>query len=78
MKEQIPLAKQLHGRLLIVYGTYDDNVHPYNEMAFIDAMIAAEKKIEMMAYPMRKHGIADEAGTRHLHRLMLDFWKANL
>ncbi|HXQ70200.1 MAG TPA: prolyl oligopeptidase family serine peptidase, partial [Pyrinomonadaceae bacterium] len=74
----IPLAKQLHGRLLIVYGTYDDNVHPYNEMAFIDAMIGAGKKFDMMAYPMRKHGISDEAATRHLYSLMLDFWKANL
>jgi dipeptidyl-peptidase-4 len=74
----IPLAKQLHGRLLIVYGTYDDNVHPYNELAFIDALIAAGKKFDMMAYPMRKHGIEDEAATLHLYRLMLDFWKANL
>ena len=74
----VPLAKQLRGRLLIVYGTYDDNVHPYNEMGFIDALITAGKKFEMMAYPMRKHGIADEAATLHLYRLMLDFWKANL
>ncbi len=74
----IPLAKQLHVHLLIVYGTYDDNVHPYNEMAFIDALITAGKKFDMMAYPMRKHGIADEAATLHLYRLMLDFWKANL
>jgi dipeptidyl-peptidase-4 len=74
----IPLAKQLHGRLLIVYGTYDDNVHPYNELAFVDALIAAGKKFDMMAYPMRKHGIADEAATLHLYRLMLDFWNANL
>ena len=57
----IPLAKQLNGRLLIVFGTYDDNVHPYNEFAFIDALIAAGKKFDMMAYPMRKHGISDEA-----------------
>jgi hypothetical protein len=74
----MPLAKQLHGRVLIVYGTYDDNVHPYNEMAFIDALIAAGKKFDMMAYPMRKHGISDEAATQHLYRLMLDFWKENL
>jgi dipeptidyl-peptidase 4 len=74
----IPLAKQLHGRLLIVYGTYDDNVHPYNEMAFIDALIKAGKKFDMMAYPMRQHGIADEAATLHLYRLMLDFWKEKL
>ena len=74
----IPLAKHMHGRVLMVYGTYDDNVHPYNEMAFIDALIAAGKRFDMMAYPMRKHGISDEAATLHLYRLMLDFWKANL
>ena len=74
----IPLAKELHGRVLIVYGTYDDNVHPYNEMAFIDALIKAGKRFDMMAYPMRQHGISDEAATLHLYRLMLDFWKANL
>ena len=74
----IPRAKDLHGRLLIVFGTYDDNVHPYNEMAFIDAMIAAGKDFDMMAYPMRKHGISDEAATLHLYRKMIDFWKANL
>ncbi|HMG34466.1 MAG TPA: S9 family peptidase [Blastocatellia bacterium] len=74
----VPRAKDLHGHLLIVYGTYDDNVHPYNEMAFIDALVAAGKKFDMMAYPMRKHGITDEAATLHLYRLMLDFWKRNL
>ena len=74
----IPRAKDLHGRLLIVYGTYDDNVHPYNELAFIDALVAAGKKFDMMAYPMRQHGISDEAASLHLYRLMMDFWKANL
>ena len=74
----IPRAKDLHGRLLIVFGTYDDNVHPYNEMAFIDALIASGKKFDMMAYPMRKHGISDDAASLHLYRMMIDFWKANL
>jgi dipeptidyl aminopeptidase/acylaminoacyl peptidase len=53
-------------------------VHPYNELAFIDALITAGKKFDMMAYPMRKHGINDEAAQRHLYGLMLDFWKENL
>jgi dipeptidyl-peptidase 4 len=74
----IPRAKNLHGKLLIVYGSYDDNVHPVNEMAFIDALVASGKKFEMITYPMRKHGISDEAATLHLYHLMLDFWKANL
>ena len=74
----IPRAKDLHGHLLIAFGSYDDNVHPYNEMAFVDALIGAGKKFEMMTYPMRKHGIDDQAATLHLYRLMLDFWKTNL
>jgi dipeptidyl-peptidase-4 len=74
----VPRAKDLHGRLLLVYGTYDDNVHPYNEEAFIDALIGAGKKFEMMAYPMRMHGISDPPASLHLYRLMIDFWKANL
>jgi dipeptidyl-peptidase 4 len=74
----IPRAKDMHGRVLIVFGTYDDNVHPYNEMAFIDALIAAGKDFDMMAYPMRKHGISDDAAQLHLYRKMIAFWKANL
>lgn len=74
----IPRAKDLHGRVLIIYGTYDDNVHPYNTLAFTDALIAAGKQFDMMAYPMRKHGVSDDAGAMHLQRMMLDFWKKNL
>jgi hypothetical protein len=59
-------------------ATGQNNVHPYNEMAFIDTLVAAGKKFDMMAYPMRKHGISDDAAQLHLYRLMLDFWKANL
>lgn len=47
-------------------------------MIVVSALIAAGKRFDMMAYPMRKHGIEDEAATRHLYQLMLDFWKANL
>jgi dipeptidyl-peptidase-4 len=74
----IPRAKEMHGRVLMVFGTYDDNVHPYNEYAFNDAQIAAGKRFDMMANPMRKHGISDAPAQLHLYRLMLDFWKTNL
>jgi dipeptidyl-peptidase-4 len=71
-------AGQLHGHLLIVHGTYDDNVHPENEQAFIDALVAAGKQFEAMIYPMRKHGITDQPATIHLYKMMLEFWKRNL
>jgi dipeptidyl-peptidase 4 len=68
-------AKDLHGRLLIVHGTYDDNVHPQNTWAFVDALAAAGKPVDMMIYPMRKHDIADRAARRHLYEKMLEFWR---
>jgi dipeptidyl-peptidase-4 len=71
-------AGQLHGHLLLVHGTYDDNVHPQNAFAFIDALVAADKPFEVMMYPMRKHGIDDDAATVHLYKHMLAFWRRAL
>ena len=71
-------AGELHGRLLLVHGTYDDNVHPQNTQAFADALIQSGKLFEQMIYPMRKHGFTDRAAQMHLQRTMLDFWKRNL
>ncbi len=71
-------AKNLHGRLLIVHGSYDDNVHLQNAYAFIDELIKANKMFDMMIYPMRKHGISDTPARIHLYNTMLEFWKRNL
>ena len=71
-------AGELHGRLLLVHGTYDDNVHPQNTQAFADALVQSGKLFEQMIYPMRKHGVSDLPGAMHLQRTMLDFWKRNL
>ena len=74
----INAAKDLHGHLLLVHGTYDDNVHIQNAWAFADELIKAGKMFEMMIYPMRKHGISDNPARRHLSQTMLEFWKKNL
>ena len=71
-------AGDLHGRLLLVHGTYDDNVHPQNTQAFADALIQSGKLFEQMIYPMRKHGFTDDAALIHRQRTMLDFWKRSL
>jgi dipeptidyl-peptidase-4 len=71
-------AGDLSGHLLIVYGTYDDNVHPQNEQAFTNELIAHDILFETMVYPMRKHGIADRPATIHLYRTMRVFWQKNL
>jgi len=71
-------AKDLHGRLLLVFGTYDDNVHPQNSWAFVDEAVKAGIPFDMMAYPMRKHGIVDRPARIHLFSKMLEFWKQRL
>jgi dipeptidyl-peptidase-4 len=71
-------AKDLHGKLMIVHGLQDDNVHIQNSWRFIDELINANKLFELMVYPMRKHGVGDPAGRKHLLSTELDFWKRNL
>lgn len=54
-------AAQLTGRLMIYYGSADDNVHPNNQMAFIKALQDARKSFEVMVGPDRGHsGINQE------------------
>jgi dipeptidyl-peptidase-4 len=74
----IPRAGQLHGRLLLVHGSFDDNVHPQNEQAFMNALVRAGKTFDYMVYPMRKHEIGDRAARRHLYETMLEFWERTL
>jgi len=71
-------AKDLHGRLMIVHGTYDDNVRIQNTWAFVDELIKAGKNFDMMIYPMRKHGIADRPARINLFNKMVEFWTRNL
>jgi dipeptidyl-peptidase-4 len=74
----LPHAKDLSGRLMLVFGTYDDNVHPQNEWAFADALVEAGKPFDLMVYPMQKHGFTSDAAIRHRAEKMLEFWKRNL
>jgi len=71
-------AKDIHGRVMLVHGTYDDNVHPQNTWAFVDELLEAGKPFDMMIYPMRKHGIEDRPARIDLYKRMIEFWKRNL
>ncbi len=74
----LPRAKDLHGRLLLVFGSGDDNVHPQNSWSFVDELIKADKPFDLMVYPMRKHTIDDRPARIHLFEKMLEFWKLYL
>ncbi len=65
----VKAAKDLHGRLLILHGIMDDNVHLANTLQLIQALQQADKDFEIMFYPRARHGIFG----RHYQRLMIDF-----
>lgn len=54
------LAANLKGKLLLTYGTLDDNVHPDMTLAVIDALIRANKVFDVFVFPNRNHGYAIE------------------
>ncbi len=50
------LAENLQGKLLLVHGNMDSNVHPANTLRLADALIKAGKRFDMMILPGRRHG----------------------
>lgn len=74
----INLAKDLQGKLLLVHGTADDNVHFQNSMAYVNALIDAGKEYRMLVYPDRNHGIYGGNSRYHLYTSMADFLFENL
>ena len=74
----ITLAKGIKGKLLLVHGTADDNVHYQNTAEFAEAMVQAGVQFQMMSYANRNHNLRGGNTTMHLYRMFDDFLKANL
>lgn len=64
---------ELEGKLLLIHGTADDNVHFQNTMELVEKLVQADKKFELMCYPDRNHGISGGNTRLHLYRKMTDF-----
>lgn len=74
----VEAAADLQGRLMLVHGTADDNVHPQNTFQMVDALIDAGKPYELQLYPGQTHGISSEKDRLHLFRTMEEFWVRQL
>jgi dipeptidyl-peptidase 4 len=71
-------AKNLRGRLLIVHGSGDDNVHFENTLAMVNAFVDANRPFSLMVYPNRNHGIYGGNTRQHLYTLLTKFVEENL
>lgn len=71
-------AKDLQGKLLLVHGTADDNVHFMQTMEYQNALVEANKQFQMQIYMDKNHGISGGNTRYHLYTLMSDFLSKNL
>ncbi len=71
-------AENLKGKLLIIHGTLDDNVHFQNTVQLVNELISKNKQFSVMIYPNRDHGIRGDNARRHIFTLITDFLLKNL
>jgi dipeptidyl-peptidase-4 len=72
-------ASKLEGKLLLVHGTGDDNVHYQGSERLINELVKHNKQFDLMAYPNRRHGIVEGKGTSlHLSTMRANYFINNL
>lgn len=70
-------ADLLKGKLLVVHGTGDDNVHFQNSVQFVQKLIDEGKQFDMMVYPNENHSIHGDSQV-HLYNKITEYFLENL
>jgi dipeptidyl-peptidase 4 len=71
-------AKDLHGKLLLIHGVIDDNVHMQNTLQFVNQLQLNGKQFELMLYPKNRHGVSNPLQSKQMRQMMTDFIVKNL
>lgn len=71
----LELADQLQGRLLMINGAADDNVHPAHLMRMADALIKAGKRFDMFLIPGANHSLGS---WTYQNGLVFDYFAEHL
>lgn len=67
----VDIADRLEGKLLLIHGEMDDNVHPHLTMRLVDRLIAANKDFELLIVPGVEHAFVGRIG--YVYRRRWDF-----
>ncbi len=72
-------AEGLKGKLLMVHGTGDDNVHYQGVELMLNRLVELGKQVDFMAYPNRSHCICEGEGTTmHVYTLLTRYLMEHL
>jgi dipeptidyl-peptidase 4 len=72
-------AKNLKGKLLLIHGTGDDNVHYQGAERLINELVKHNRQFDFMSYPNRTHGLREGKGTTlHIKTMMTNYFNTHL
>ena len=54
-------ARQLKGKLLLMHGLVDDNVHPANTWQLIELLQREQRRFDLLIYPRSKHALGTDS-----------------
>jgi dipeptidyl-peptidase 4 len=75
----INFAEGLQGKLLVVHGSSDDNVHYQGTELLVNRLIELGKPFDFMTYPGRTHSFSEGSGTiYHLYSLLARYLEEHL
>jgi dipeptidyl-peptidase-4 len=75
----INFAEGLQGKLLVIHGTGDDNVHAQGTEKLVNRLIELGKPFDSMMYPNRSHSISEGPGTTpHVYKLIARYFLQHL
>jgi dipeptidyl-peptidase-4 len=69
---------KLMGKLLIIHGMVDENVHFRHTARLISALTKAQKEYDLLIFPEERHMPRDAKGLEYMERRVAGYFKQNL
>jgi dipeptidyl-peptidase-4 len=69
---------KIKGHLMLVHGLIDENVHFRHTARFINALVGARKRYELLLFPDARHGPRKLADRVYMEEIIRDFFVENL
>ncbi|MBI4566271.1 MAG: S9 family peptidase [Planctomycetes bacterium] len=71
-------APKLAGKLLLIHGMLDENVHFRHTARFIDALVKANRPYELLLYPSERHTPRGERDRRNMEERIVEFFERHV
>jgi len=69
---------RFNGKLLVIHGTADDNVHSQNMTWLVEEFVKHDKQLDTFYYPSRPHGMQGGNARKNLYRKMINYFNDHL